>query len=114
MVAEGVKTSASVVALSNKMGVEMPICEQVFEASAGVFFFHIFMSGGRSARTFHGIALTPLFLLLAGVADFCFSRLEMSKERLALLVASSASLPPGPTTEVPPQGTVDDGCEAEF
>ena len=33
MVAEGVKTAISVVALGNKMGVEMPICQQVFEAS---------------------------------------------------------------------------------
>lgn len=33
MVAEGVKTAASVDALSTKMGVEMPICQQVFEAS---------------------------------------------------------------------------------
>lgn len=34
MVAEGVKTASSVVALSDKMGVEMPICQEVFEASA--------------------------------------------------------------------------------
>lgn len=33
MVAEGVKTATSVVALGNKMGVEMPICQEVFEAS---------------------------------------------------------------------------------
>lgn len=33
MVAEGVKTASSVDALSTKMGVEMPICQQVFEAS---------------------------------------------------------------------------------
>ena len=33
MVAEGVKTAASVDELSTKMGVEMPICQQVFEAS---------------------------------------------------------------------------------
>ncbi|CAN0052804.1 unnamed protein product [Ectocarpus sp. 12 AP-2014] len=33
MVAEGVKTASSVVALSDKMGVEMPICQEVFEAS---------------------------------------------------------------------------------
>ncbi|CAN0407620.1 unnamed protein product [Ectocarpus fasciculatus] len=31
MVAEGVKTASSVVALSDKMGVEMPICQEVFE-----------------------------------------------------------------------------------
>lgn len=36
MVAEGVKTAISVVALGNKMGVEMPICQQVFEASVVV------------------------------------------------------------------------------
>lgn len=47
MVAEGVKTSASVVALGNKMGVEMPICEQVFEASANGFLVLSFLSGGR-------------------------------------------------------------------
>lgn len=34
MVAEGVKTAASVDALSSKMGVEMPICRQVFEVSS--------------------------------------------------------------------------------
>lgn len=33
MVAEGVKTATSVDALSTKMGVEMPICQEVFEAS---------------------------------------------------------------------------------
>ena len=33
MVAEGVKTAISVDALSTKMGVEMPICQEVFEAS---------------------------------------------------------------------------------
>lgn len=31
MVAEGVKTAASVDALCKKMGVEMPICQEVFE-----------------------------------------------------------------------------------
>lgn len=43
MVAEGVKTAISVVALGNKMGVEMPICQQVFEAScfASVLYFPI-------------------------------------------------------------------------
>lgn len=33
MVAEGVKTATSVEALSMKMGVEMPICREVYEAS---------------------------------------------------------------------------------
>lgn len=51
MVAEGVKTAISVVALGNKMGVEMPICQQVFEASAGcVSRLVCFVSPSRSRR----------------------------------------------------------------